>query len=202
MSFDEWYAAEGVRVFECPYAEVTPEHPFWKCFKEPAEAAAEFFIVVAHYLSPTIKHAPATDYEITAFSLATISRRKIGNLNFSVSGQCMTDMARSRWEEKNPKQALNLLSCAEGIPLIDCIGIIEGRLKLVGVNDVRLEKDNWIPPAGYEKVNTETFHWIAEIVTEEIRKGKVVEGSREWEESMALLRFTHPALKKKKRCIG
>lgn len=73
----------------------------------------------------------------------TISTTKAGSLHFKVHGEFLTNLARNLWAEGQCSKAIRLLS--HGI--VDfteelALAVCTGRKKLVGVNNLRLVKDN------------------------------------------------------------
>lgn len=70
-------------------------------------------------------------------------------VHFSIQGEFITERARELWEEGEYKQAMDVLDCLIGSTLEQRIEIIEGRKKLIGVNDLDLVSDDWTPPEGY-----------------------------------------------------
>ena len=70
-------------------------------------------------------------------------------VHFSVTGEYITDQARELWLCGKYRVAMNILECLIGSTQQQRIDIIEGRAKLTGVNNVKLEPDNWELPEGY-----------------------------------------------------
>jgi hypothetical protein len=70
-------------------------------------------------------------------------------VHFSIQGEFITERARELWEEGEYKQAMDVMGCLIGSTLEQQISIIEGRAKLIGVNDLDLVSDDWTPPEGY-----------------------------------------------------
>jgi hypothetical protein len=202
MSLDEWYASFGINSFGCPRSEITADHQFWRQFENPQNAFEDFFDLITYYLGEKeIKHLPVTDYEKMAFAICH-KRRKLDDVHFSVTGQTITSFARQLWQEKNFKRAMDLLGCAEGITFVQRVAVIEGRMRLEGVNTVELVPDDWTPPEMYAPVGKESLTDLVGMIRADIENRLVVEGSRDWSESMYILRQACPVFKKKKRSIS
>ena len=71
----------------------------------------------------------------------------MGVVHFSISGDFITDQARSFWAESEYEKAFRILECAIGISKDQMDDIIQGRKKLTGVNDLDLVDDDWKPAA-------------------------------------------------------
>lgn len=92
-------------------------------------------------------------------------------LHFSVDGEFITDLARRLlWEDRRPyAQAAALLEdCCDGIPEDQkneiIVSILEGRKKLVGINEFTLEDDNEeIRPLSLLITKQERTIWLHEI---------------------------------------
>lgn len=92
---------------------------------------------------------------------------KKGTLNFSVTGEFITDFARQRFiETKSRKVGVDTLCrCIIDLPKKIAIDVVSGRAKLVGINEFKVEQDNaiiepfsWIKPCNIEKC---ACGWIA-----------------------------------------
>lgn len=67
---------------------------------------------------------------------------KMKTLHFSVSGDYVTNMVRELWADSNHEKALNILETIEGLTEEQRYDILEGKLKLGGINDLTLEEDD------------------------------------------------------------
>jgi hypothetical protein len=71
-------------------------------------------------------------------------------LNFSIHGDYITDLLRDLWAERSFVKCFEVFDTLIGLSQDQKIAIIEGRMKLVGVNDLTLEEDTWTPNEGDE----------------------------------------------------
>lgn len=83
-------------------------------------------------------------------------------VHFSVTGEFITNKVRDLWQEREFAKAFDVLDCCIGITKDQQIAVIDGRSKLVGVNDVELVDDDWQRPDGYCSFNQalqQGKHW-------------------------------------------
>lgn len=73
----------------------------------------------------------------------------VEQVGFSITGEFITQQARDFWTEHSYTRALSLLECLIGSTFEQREAIIFGQGKLVGVNNVEFQPDNWTPPEGY-----------------------------------------------------
>lgn len=90
-----------------------------------------------------------------------------GTLNFSVSGEFITDFARQRFiETKSRKTGVDILrKCLIGFPEDLAMDVVSGRAKLIGINELKVIPDcafvepySWIKPCNIEDCEC---GWIA-----------------------------------------
>ncbi len=74
---------------------------------------------------------------------------RVATVSFSVTGEFITEHCRNLWHEGAFKKAFDVLDCMIGMRRDQQIDVIEGRKKLIGVNDVDFVDDDWTPPEGY-----------------------------------------------------
>lgn len=70
-----------------------------------------------------------------------MTKPEIAKVHFSIEGDYITDIARTRMQEGDWRHALKILDCMEGLPLDDQISILKGDKYLTGSNDLELLED-------------------------------------------------------------
>ena len=69
-------------------------------------------------------------------------------VHFSISGDFITQQARSFWAEVEYLKTFRILECVIGLSKEQIDDIIQGRKKLTGINDLDLVDDDWQPAKG------------------------------------------------------
>lgn len=67
-------------------------------------------------------------------------------VKFQITGEFITDKIRTLWSESQNKALKFIKETIPELPLEETINIVEGRKKLIGVNDLDLVDDNWKKP--------------------------------------------------------
>jgi hypothetical protein len=70
-------------------------------------------------------------------------------MNFSITGDYITERSRTFWQERQFSKAFKLLDCLIGITREQQEAIITGKAKVEGVNELDFVPDDWTPPEGY-----------------------------------------------------
>lgn len=70
-------------------------------------------------------------------------------VHFSITGDFITQHARTLWQERNFAKAYDTLECVIGTTKKQHDDVLQGRMKFAGTNQLTLEDDDWTPPAGY-----------------------------------------------------
>lgn len=83
-------------------------------------------------------------------------------VHFSITGDFITQHARTLWQERSFAKAFDVLECVIGSAREHHEAVIEGRAQFVGTNTLTYEPDAWTPPKGYptfKQALTEGSHY-------------------------------------------
>lgn len=83
-----------------------------------------------------------------------MSRVALTSARFVITGEFITQQARTFWQEGQFEGAVDLLKCCDGMNMEQCMGIIMGTHKLTGQNDsILLVEDTWEKPDEYPSLS-------------------------------------------------